>query len=611
MSNRIKPHSDSESTQLDIFSSILPGVFPDGHSHEGERYSPGYGAGHEGRPTKFSRHVGVALIIILLFYGFLLWNGYPQQWTQTLNAPVETKLVETFDTDAIGNDGEDGAGKTLRPPFWMVIPFAVLLLCVAFFSLIPATAHWWENNLNKLWVGSSLGLLALLYYYYLCDFPVNQYWPGKTVVDPEIDGRFAVVQAVFINAIIYEFLPFIVLLFALFVITGGIRVSSSLKATPLVNTVILTIGALLASFIGTTGAAVLLIRPLLDMNRHRHHKVHTIIFFIFTVCNCGGCLTPLGDPPLFLGYLRGVPFEWPLLALWPMWLFINVVLLTMYFIWDHYWSYPKECPSFKNKKREPNEKVFAISGWLLNVPLLLGVIMAIAFLDPGRPILGTDWHPWFFLRETVQLGLAAVSLLFSCLLIRKENVFNFLAIGEVAALFFGIFLCMQAPLQILGAEGKDAVDRAQKQTGVPRETLFFWATGTLSLVLDNAPTYVVFFEAGKVLHPVTEAELAAELTENGSPKWERVNGQWKSTIDRSKLVPVRNGFIDHYLLIAVALGTVFMGAMTYIANAPNFLVKAIAEHDGVPMPSFFGYMGYSCLFLLPVIIVMMLIFIAR
>ena len=592
--------------------------------HEVQLYSPGHGAGHEGRPSKLLNHVGAALVLVLVFYGILLFLGYPQQWTEKLNAPVETgKLIgetEAADQADGEHEGKKGEEKKPRPPMWMIIPFAALLLCVAFLPLHPKTAHWWENNMNKLMVGGGLGIVSLLYYLFLCDFPINQYWPGKSVVCPAEDGPLAVTKAVVINAVIYEFLPFIVLLFALFVITGGIRVTSSLKGTPLVNTVILTIGTLLASFIGTTGAAVLLIRPLLDMNRHRRHKVHTIVFFIFCVCNCGGCLTPLGDPPLFLGYLRGVAFEWPLLALWPMWLFINIILLTMYYIWDRYWAYPSECQSFKDEKRDPHKKVFAISGWLLNVPLLLGVIAAIAFLDPGRPVpvIGETFfpenngHPWFFLREATQLGLAAISLFFSSLLIRKENVFNFLPIGEVAALFLGIFLCMQAPLQILAVEGKDAVARAQQATPdyIKRETLFFWTTGTLSLFLDNAPTYVVFFEAGRVLYPTSESELLAELTEDGLPRWENVNGEWRSTIDRGRLVPVRNGFIDHYLLIAVALGTVFMGAMTYIANAPNFLVKSIAEHDGVPMPSFFGYMAYSCVFLLPVIALMMLIFIA-
>jgi Na+/H+ antiporter NhaD/arsenite permease-like protein len=241
---------------------------------------------------------------------------------------------------------------------------------------------------------------------------------------------------------------------------------------------------------------------------------------------------------------------------------------------------------------------------MLNVPLLLGVVAAVAFLDPSKTVPGTGWHPWFYLREAAQLGFAAMSLLFSSYVIRKENAFNFLAIGEVAALFFGIFICMQAPLQILNTEGKHMVTFAEKSTGLSKEKLFFWSTGSLSSVLDNAPTYVVFFETAKSLTPNTEAELAAD------PNWVRGDtGQWKSADGgKSKLVPVTNGFIDHYLLMAVALGSVFMGAMTYIGNGPNFMVKAIAEQDGVKMPSFFGYMVYSGLILLPLLVMMTLLF---
>jgi len=545
-----------------------------------------------GKPTKLTYPVAVALVFILVLYGILLSQGIPQKWTEESNASYR-KIEQKANDGAVSAPDAKKNDEKRRPPSYMLIPFAVLLLAIAFFPLVPAITHWWENNANKFWVGSSLGLLALLYYYFVCDFPINQYWPGKSVVDPAVDGSFAVTKAVFVNAIIYEFFPFIVLLFALFTITGGIRICSSLKATPFINTVILTIGTLLASFIGTTGAAMLLIRPLLEMNRGRKHKVHTIVFFIFCVCNCGGCLTPLGDPPLFLGYLRGVAFEWPFFALWPMWAIVNLFLLTVYLLWDSLWFYPRELKESVESKNDPSQKLFTISGWKLNAPLLLGVIAAIAFLDPGRPVPGTDWHPWFYMREAAQLGLAAISLFFSSLSLRKENVFNFFAIGEVAALFFGIFLCMQAPLQILSVEGKNIVAHAGGATGLNKEKLFFWTTGLLGSALDNAPTYVVFFEAARAVSPETEAE---------HKKWREETGR------EFEPVPVRGGTIDHKLLIAVSLGTVFMGAMTYIANAPNFLVKAIAEQDKVAMPSFFGFMGYSCLIVLPVLTVMAFVF---
>ena len=371
---------------------------------------------------------------------------------------------------------------------------------------------------------------------------------------------------------------------------------------------ILLIGTILASWMRTTGAAMLLIRLLLETNKQRKYKVHTVVFFIFSVCNCGGCLTPLGDPPLFLGYLRGVAFTWTF-GLYVEWMFVNMILIGLYFLWDSIWYYPKE--SAEDKAADNAEKTsLSITGWQVNVPLLLGVIAAVAFLDPGKPLPGTSWHPWCFLRETVQLGLVFLSLTLGNKQARLANKFSYTAIVEVAALFFGIFICMQAPLQILNVKGPDIVAQAQEKTGISENKLFFWATGSLSSVLDNAPTYVVFFETAKTLTPNSEAELKAAVNEDGSPKWELdENGKWQSTADNHvKLVPVNNGFLEHYLLVAVALGSVFMGAMTYIGNGPNFMVKAIAEESGVKMPSFFGYMAYSCLILLPILVVMTLIF---
>jgi Na+/H+ antiporter NhaD/arsenite permease-like protein len=436
----------------------------------------------------------------------------------------------------------------------------------------------------------------LLYYFFACNFPVELHWPGHAVVEPSVgEFQFAIAQAVFINAILNEFIPFIVLLFSLFTITGGIRIEGDLKASPLVNSTILLIGAVLASFVGTTGAAMLLIRLLLETNKQRKYKVHTIIIFIFCVCNCGGCLTPLGDPPLFLGYLRGIAFSWTLFALWPAWIFVNLILIGFYFLWDTVWYYPKE--PLENKTADLQEQTaLKITGCLLNIPLLIGVVCAVMFLDPGKAIPGTEWHPWSYLREAVQLGLAALSLFLGSREIRHKNAFNFLAIGEVAALFFGIFICMQAPLQILNYEGKNIVAYAEKQTGLEKTKLFFWSTGALSSVLDNAPTYVVFFETAKSLSPNSVDELQNDP-------------EWKEKYDNGQLVAVgNNGFIDDHLLIAVALGAVFMGSMTYIGNGPNFMVKAIAEQSGVKMPSFLGYMVYSCLILLPMLIVTTLLF---
>jgi Na+/H+ antiporter NhaD/arsenite permease-like protein len=554
---------------------------------------------HEVQASRLMIPAAVVLILILCFYGFLVFQGIPQQWTKSSNTlHQETEEIERQTPNAEHQPenreaASHGTGKH-HPPYFMVAPFALLLLCIAFVPLIPSAARFWESNSSKFLVAAILGLLTLLYYFFGCDFPVERHWPGHSIVEPS-QGGFEIAKTVFINAIVNEFLPFIVLLFSLFTITGGIRIGGNLKATPFVNSVIILIGAILASVVGTTGAAMLLIRLLLETNQERQYKVHTIIIFIFCVCNCGGCLTPLGDPPLFLGYLRGIEFTWTIFALWPAWLFVNLVLIVFYFLWDTLWYYRKENPLNKLADLE-NTPQLKITGYMLNVPLLIGVVAAVAFLDPGKTVPGTNWHPWFYLREAVQLGLAAVSLLFGSLKVRKENTFNFLAIGEVAALFFGIFICMQAPLQILNYEGKNIVARAEKVTGIEKPKLFFWSTGSLSSVLDNAPTYVVFFETAKSLSPNNEEEL-------------KNDPQWKTEYEKGNLIKVgNNGFIDYYLLVAVALGAVFMGAMTYIGNGPNFMVKAIAEQSGVKMPSFFGYMMYSFLILLPILVVMTFIF---
>ncbi|MDR0336629.1 MAG: sodium:proton antiporter [Planctomycetaceae bacterium] len=577
---------------------------------------------HEAQPTKKLIPVAIALVLILALYGCLAWQGLPQKWTEMANTThhdsehdtteqqpnehhqalssqqlsTSTQESQNFHETNLDHGNSEKAEAPHHPPYIMVAPFAILLLSIAFLPLHPVAARFWESNTNKFLVAFGLGVITLLYYFFACNFPVELHWPGHAVIEPSSGGfQFQIAKAVFINAILNEFIPFIVLLFSLFTITGGIRIEGDLKASPFINSIILLIGAVLASFVGTTGAAMLLIRLLLETNKQRKYKVHTVIMFIFCVCNCGGCLTPLGDPPLFLGYLRGIAFSWTLFALWPAWLFVNLILIGFYFLWDTVWYYPKE-PQ-ENKLADLQEQTaLKITGYLLNIPLLVGVVCAVMFLDPGKAIPGTDWHPWSYLREAVQLGLAALSLFLGSREIRFKNAFNFLAIGEVAALFFGIFICMQAPLQILNYEGKNIVARVEQQTGIEKTKLFFWATGTLSSVLDNAPTYVVFFETARSLSPDSVEELQNDP-------------EWREQYDNGQLVAVgKNGFIDYHLLVAVALGAVFMGSMTYIGNGPNFMVKAIAEQSGVKMPSFLGYMVYSCLILLPLLIIMTLLF---
>ncbi len=424
---------------------------------------------------------------------------------------------------------------------WAVIPFTILLGAIAVLPLIDHTAHWWENNLHKFYVAGNLALLTLVYL---------AFW------HPE--GSFGLAAHTLQHVIVAEYIPFIVLLFSLYTISGGIRIAGDLPAHSLTNLAFIAVGGLLASLIGTTGAAMLLIRPLLETNRERRHVAHTVVFFIFVVCNCGGLLLPIGDPPLFLGYLNGVEFLWTL-SLWRSWLLVNGSLLALYFLIDHFVYYPRET-KFDIARDEQRVRPLTFSGLWPNGLLLVGVILAVALFDPSKPLVGTTWHPWFYLREMTQLGLVAASLVWGPQMVRDDNNFDYLAIVEVAALFVGIFVAMQPALEILNARG------ATLGFDTPRE--FFWVTGGLSSVLDNAPTYLVFFKTAQTL-PGGDATLVAGVAEP--------------------------------LLKAISLGAVLMGAMTYIGNGPNFMVKTIAEKAGVRMPSFFGYLLYSVVFLLPIL----------
>jgi Na+/H+ antiporter NhaD/arsenite permease-like protein len=451
------------------------------------------------------------------------------------------------------------------PTAWAVTPFVLLLGAIAVLPLIPSLAHWWEKNSSKLLVAGVLGLATLAYYLFLHGTAVEQHFPAHAVVAPPAHGlSWAITRTVLGNALFAEYVPFITLLFALYAITGGVRIEGDMQATPTVNTILLATGSLMASFIGTTGAAMLLVRPLLETNHERKYVVHTLVFFIFLVCNCGGCLLPIGDPPLFLGYLQGVPFLWTF-TLWQEWLVVNITLLAIYWIWDCFFAYPSE-RLVDRIYDKATVRPLRITGLLLNLPLMAGVIFAVALLDPSKAIPGTTWHPWIFLREVVLLGLVGCSLWFGSTAIRVKNGFSYFAIIEVAVLFVGIFICMQPALAILNEHGASL--------GIRSPTAFFWTTGALSSVLDNAPTYLVFFKTAQSL-PAT-GELVAG--------------------------------VEAGRLTGISLGAVFLGAMTYIGNGPNFMVKAIAEGAGVRMPSFFGYLLYSGCVLIPVFVLVDYIF---
>ena len=462
-------------------------------------------------------------------------------------------------------DAHHAAGAA--PPLFTVIPFMVLLGLIAVLPLVPSLAHWWEHNSSKLLVAAILAAVTVAYYLFAHAQPVELHFPAHGVVAPAAAGpAWGVAGTVLVNALCAEYIPFILLLFALYTITGGVRIEGDLAATPTVNAAFIGIGALAASFIGTTGAAMLLIRPLLETNRQRRHLVHTVVFFIFLVCNCGGCLLPIGDPPLFLGYLQGVDFLWTL-SLWREWLFVNAVVLAIYWLWDTFLAYPQESRRDLSRDEHTASRI-RVEGLWPNLPLMAGVIAAVALLDPSKTIPGTSWHPWIYLREATLLGLVGLSLLLGSADVRRRNGFTYFAILEVAALFVGIFICMQPALAILNERGGEL--------GITSPLGFFWVTGGLSSVLDNAPTYLVFFKTAQAL----PAEAGA-----------------------ATMAGVEVG-----RLAAISLGAVFLGAMTYIGNGPNFMVKAIAEQTGVRMPSFFGYVLYSVAVLLPVFFLVSMLF---
>jgi Na+/H+ antiporter NhaD/arsenite permease-like protein len=497
-----------------------------------------------------SRWVLAGIGLALAAYCVSLFFQLPQKGTEMVLAATH------------GHEPAAAADNQTPPPLAMIAPFALLLGTIALFPLLPHISHWWENNLHKFYVAVILSFATLLYFLFWHEAPIAAHWPAHHAIPPNPAGaNMQVAWGIFESAIFGEFVPFMMLLFSLYTICGGIRIEGDLTARPSTNTAFLLIGGLLASFIGTTGAAMLLIRPLLDTNRERKHVVHTVVFFIFIVCNCGGCLLPIGDPPLFLGYLLGVPFLYTF-DLWKEWLFVNGCLLIIYYVWDRIWFYPKETKADIQLEKSRVHRL-RFGGLWPNIPLLLLIVCSVSMLNPGKPFPGTAWHPWIYLREAVQLALVGLSLLLGNEHLRRHNQFNYFAIIEVAALFFGIFITMQPTLQILTVYGPNM--------GVKTPSQFFWATGGLSSFLDNAPTYVVFFYAAKAL---TAANMLAD--------------------------PVAG--VSRALLTAVSLGAVFMGANTYIGNGPNFMVKSIAEQAGVKMPGFFGYMLYSICILMPLLV---------
>lgn len=427
-------------------------------------------------------------------------------------------------------------------PAWTILPFVLMLAAIAIAPLVPSLAHLWERPRNQLLYALALGM-------------------------PVAIGVVLVGQGVLVTHALVEYAQFIILLLTLFVISGGIFLRGDIAATPKANTAFLAVGGLLASFIGTTGAAMLLVRPLLNTNSERRHVAHTIVFSIFIVANCGGLLTPLGDPPLFLGMLRGVPFEWTF-SLWPEWLFVNAMLLITYYALDRR-LVARETPEDVEIDRT-HIIPLKLVGWP-SVACFAAVVLTVAFVPSVDATIlahghahGTELVPW---RELLMLAIAAVSYVVGDKRVRfEDNRFSFAPILEVAALFIGIFLTMIPALEVL----RNLAPRLPLN-----EITLFVFTGGLSSVLDNAPTYATFFE------------MAKEIP--GAP---RVAG------------------VPEVMLVSISLGAVLCGALTYIGNGPNFMVKSVAEDQGVVMPSFGGYVSRAFFNLAPVLLAMLLLFIA-
>ena len=435
-----------------------------------------------------------------------------------------------------------------------IVPFCGILLSIALFPLLAP--DFWHHHFGK----------------------VSAFWAAAFIV-PFV-AVFGISLTIFevLHVLLLEYIPFIILLLALFTVAGGIRLKGRLVGSPIVNTGILLLGTVLASWMGTTGAAMLLIRPLLRANEGRRYKVHTVVFFIFLVANIGGSLTPLGDPPLFLGFLKGVSFFWPTThMIFPM-VLVAVILLVGYYLLDTI-LIKREGPKPGKRANDEPEEALAITGGV-NFILLAGVVGAVLMSGIWKPHIAFDiYHVHVELqnlaRDLLLLAIAYISWKVTDRANREANGFTWFPIIEVGKLFVGIFLTIVPAIAILKAGTNGAlggvVALVTNADGSANDVMYFWMTGILSSFLDNAPTYLVFFNTAG-------GDAAQLMTEMAST------------------------------LLAISAGAVFMGANTYIGNAPNFMVRAIAEEQNVAMPSFFGYMVWSFGILVPLFFLVTFVF---
>lgn len=443
-------------------------------------------------------------------------------------------------------------------PLWSCIPFVGILLCIAIFPLVKP--EWWEKNKQY----------AVIF------------WSLLFLVPFAVAYGFGVAAEELLEVVIGDYLTFIVLLFGLFCVAGNISLEGDIVGSPKVNVVLLLIGTLLASWIGTTGASMVMIRPIMRANKWRTRKMQIMVFFIFLVSNIGGCLTPVGDPPLLMGFMRGIPFFWSL-SLLPIFALNVVILLTVFFILDKR-AYRKDLSEGLRPEINLDKKLIHLNGahniiflvMIVGAVILSGVLPSLPmFIDAegavkGIHILGEVTLSYSSIIEIIIILLAAyLSFKTTKKQVRLDNHFSWSAIQEVAILFIGIFITMIPALLILKAKGAEL--------GLDQPYQLFWTTGALSSFLDNTPTYLVF------------------LTTAGS-------------IGATTGIATTLGTVTTKMLTAVSCGAVFMGANTYIGNAPNFMVRSIAEENGIRMPSFFGYMLWSVSFLIPLFLIDMLVF---
>jgi Na+/H+ antiporter NhaD/arsenite permease-like protein len=443
-------------------------------------------------------------------------------------------------------------GRTLSVAW--ALPFVGILLSIALFPLFAS--HLWERHIGK----------------------ISAVWAALTIVPLAVFAGLPIATGAVLHVALLDYIPFILLLFALFTIAGGIRIKGNLHGDPLTNGVLLLIGTALASLIGTTGASMVMIRPILRANDNRRYNVHVVVFFIFLVSNIGGSLTPLGDPPLFLGFLRGVDFFWTTTHLFTETLFVAGIVFGLFLVIDAA-LYKRETEFFKPLPDPTPDSRLRVVG-LVNFALIGAVIAAILMSASWKPgisfeVGGAAIELQNVIRDIIFIAAAFASLALTAPADREANGFSWGPIQEVAKLFAGIFVCIVPVLAMLRAGSSGAfaplVALVSNPDGSPNNAAYFWLSGGLSSFLDNAPTYLVFFELA-----------------GGDPKTLMTTGA--------------------LTLAAISCGAVFMGANSYIGNAPNFMVYAIAKDEGVRMPSFFGYMLWSGAVLIPVFVLATFVF---